>query len=133
MTRSTAKITRRLPSRILLVSDSPAERAIYAEAFHAKGYCTLQAATADDACRLAAELPPAAVIADVGQSVCGDGVPLFRRLKQEFHLLTAPVVILAGRPRTDEPSRIEDVGCDLYVARRCRPDDLQRLVSDLIQ
>jgi len=110
---------------VLLVSRLERDRHRYAVAFRQRGYCTLQAANTADACRLAAEMLPAAVIADVDLSICEDGVPLVRRLREESGLWHIPVVILAGT-RTPVAAAIAPAGIDLFVIP---PGDAQRLVG----
>jgi DNA-binding response OmpR family regulator len=117
--------------RVLLVSTVERERERYAEAFRQEGYCTLQAATAADACRLAVELLPAAVVADVQLSICHDGVPLVRRLRQECGLKYVPVVILAGsRSRVDDA--LAQAGADLFVTAPGDPRGLVAKVASLV-
>jgi two-component system cell cycle response regulator DivK len=119
--------------RVLLVSEREDERERYAQAFRRRGYCTLQAATPADACRLATELEPAVVIADVAASVCADGVPLVRRLRHDRQRRHVPVVILAGHATASgEAPIVERAGADVFVATPCAPDDLERAVATLL-
>ena len=118
-------------ARILLVSEASTEREQYVEALTASGYCLLLATTADDACRLASELQPAAVIVTVKLSVCADGVPLMRRLKQDAHLAAVPIVI--AEVHVANGMHLEHVGCELYVARPNAPADIAELITGLMR
>jgi PleD family two-component response regulator len=118
-------------SRVLLVSNSLEEREHCVGAFASNGYCTLLASTATDACRLAGELPPAIVVIAVALSVCEDGVPLVRRLKQDDRLRGVPVVILAGR--SDLPTHLERAGCDLFVASLGGGGEIAAIVARLVR
>ena len=118
-------------SRILLVSEASTERARYVDALTANGYCTLLAATAETACRLASELELVAVIVTVKLSVCADGVPLGRRLKQEAHLAGVPIVIVEDRSNSGH--ELEHVGCDLFVARPRSPAAIAPVIAGLLR
>lgn len=117
--------------KVLLVSTVERERERYAEAFRHEGYCTLQAATAADACRLAAELLPAAVVADARLSMCHDGVPLVRRLRQECGLHYAPVIILAGG-QSGVDHGLAQAADDVFVTSPGDPRGLVARVAALI-
>jgi CheY-like chemotaxis protein len=112
--------------RVLIVSLLERDRETYAQAFRQRGYCTLQAATPSDACRLALELRPAAIVADVHLSICEDGIPLARRLRQESGLRHVPMLILAGTSAHAAAPPVVTAGVDLYVTPG---GDAQRVVE----
>lgn len=118
---------------VLLVTDSPDEREMYAESFQRQGYTTLQARTAADAYRLASELAPAAIVTDVKLDGRDDGLTLTRLLKQDDRTRCTPVVLLTGYVFTHNREAATRAGCDLFVPKPCLPDALSRLVERLIQ
>ena len=121
------------PPRVLLVADSPDEREMYAVSLQRHGFCTLLAANASDAYRMASELPPAAVVTDVRLPGSEDGLGLTRRLKQNADMRSVPVVLLTGCVFTPDREAAARAGCDLFVAKPCLPDALSTVVADLIQ
>lgn len=117
--------------RVLLVDSSRDEREMYAEWFYRHGCCALQAATADEAYRLALERVPQVVITDVRLND-GDGLSLTQRLKQNQRTSRVVVVVLSGYvlPADDEAAR--RAGCDLVVHKPCLPDALADAVEALL-
>jgi two-component system cell cycle response regulator DivK len=119
--------------RVLLISDSPDEREMYAASLRRNGYCTLQAESADDGFRLAAELPPAAIVTDIRLAGGEDGLALTRRFKHDERLRRVPVVILTGHVFTHDREAAARAGCDRFVAKPCLPDALSSVVSTLVR
>jgi len=122
-----------LPRRVLLISDSPDEREMYADALRRCGFCTLQASNASDAFKLASELPPSAIVTDVHLDGQEDGLRLTRRLKQDARTKDVPVVILTGYVFAGDREEAARAGCDMFVAKPCLPDALTTVVSHLIE
>ena len=118
---------------VLLVTDSPDEREMYAESFQRQGYTTLQARSAADAFRLASELAPSAIVTDVKLDGRDNGLILTRLLKQDDRTRRTPVVVLTGYVLTHNREAAARAGCDLFVPKPCLPDALSRLVERLIQ
>ena len=102
----------RVRPRVLLVDGSIDEREMYAEYLRMRGYCTLQAATAHDGFRMAADLAPAVVVTDINLCGAEDGLALTARL--EHDTTTRDMVIVRGfgcgefRWRRDEPPHPDD-------------------------
>jgi two-component system, cell cycle response regulator DivK len=117
--------------RILLVSQSIDERETYARAFRAEGYCTLLASTRSEACRLAAELPPSAIIIDVGEWDWFDGIAMIQAMKAEPRLRRVPVIILTGRSLAGDREVAARAGCDLFISKPCLPDALAHIVCGI--
>ena len=119
--------------RILLVDHSRDERDMYAEWFRLKGYCTLQAATADDAYRLACELVPDVVITEIRLGGSVSGLELTKRLKGADETRALPVIVLSGFVFNSDSEAAAQAGCDLFVAKPCLPDELGIFVDGLLQ
>jgi len=93
------------PLRVLLVDDSIDERERYAEYLRTRGFCTLQAATAHDGFRMAADLAPAVVVTDIKLPGSEDGLALTSRLKHDERFLPKPC-----EPAELEAAVVEMVG-----------------------
>ena len=106
---------------------------MYAASLQRHGFCTLLAANASDAYRMAAELPPAVVVTDVRLAGSEDGLGLTRRLKQDADMRGVPVVVLTGSVFSHDRDAAARAGCDLFVPKPCLPDALSVVVTDLIQ
>jgi two-component system cell cycle response regulator DivK len=118
--------------RILLISDSPEEREMYAASFQRDGYWTLQADSAEAGLRLAAELPPAAIVTDAQLAGAEGGLALSRRIRQDAALRRVPVVILTGYVFTHDREAAARAGCDRFVSKPCLPDALSKVVAGLL-
>ncbi|HXW03767.1 MAG TPA: response regulator [Vicinamibacterales bacterium] len=119
--------------RILLVDSAQDEREMYAEWFSSLGYCTLQAATAFDGYRLAAELHPDAVVTDAHLSGGQDGLWLVARLREATDTHDIPVVMIAAPSSRDGFAGALRAGCDSWLEKPCPPDRLADEVKALIQ
>jgi CheY-like chemotaxis protein len=118
--------------RILLVNGSRDERERQAEALRRRGFCTLQASTTRDACRIAAELPPTAVVTDALLENGDNGLSLARRLKQAGETRDVPVVVLTEYPLARGREAAARSGCDLFLTKPCQPELLSAVVTGLL-
>jgi diguanylate cyclase (GGDEF)-like protein len=102
-------------SLILVVDDDPAVRALVAARLEDAGYETVQAASGEDALRLATEREPDVIVLDVSMRGL-DGYAVCRRL-HERNTSAPPVIFLTGRAHTK--ARVEglDSGAVDYVAK----------------
>jgi CheY-like chemotaxis protein len=118
---------------VLLVNDFPDEREMYAEWFQHKGYITLQAASADDACRLAVELHPDVIVTDINLNGDTDGLWLTHALKTDAATSAMPVIILTGRAFDRDRLEAARAGCDRFLTKPCVPDVLEHAVDELLE
>ena len=119
-------------TRLLLVDDSVDEREMYAEFFRARGFCTLQADTADDGFRLARELMPSVIITDLRLRGDRDGLGLTERLKQDAGTRHAPVIVLTGQVYEADVDAAHRAGCDRLLPKPCSPSELAEAVDELL-
>jgi CheY-like chemotaxis protein len=118
--------------RVLLVNRARDEREMYAECLQRQGYCTLQAATAADAYRLATELPPAVVVTGVKLAGPDDGLTLTRRLRAHEITRSVPVVMLTGYVFAADQEAAIVAGCTEFVAKPCLPDTLASVIGSIV-
>ena len=104
---------------------------MYAAALRRNGFCTLQAEHAADGYRLATELRPIAVVADV-RLPGEDGLTLTKRLRQDEHVHDVPVIVLTGSASQGDQEAAASAGCDLLLVKPCLPDVLSHAVAGLI-
>lgn len=98
---------------ILVVDDEPAIHRFLKPVLTAEGYRVVQALTAADALKLAADRQPDAVVLDLGLPDL-DGKEVIRRLR---HDSAVPIVVLSARDRETEKVQALDLGADDYVEK----------------
>jgi len=117
--------------RVLLVDDSIDEREMYAEYLRRRGYCTLQAATARDGFRLAADLAPAVVVTDIKLPGSEDGLALTSRLKHDSATRDSFVIVLSAAIFDTDRAAASEAGCDRFLAKPCLPAELEAAVVEM--
>ncbi len=98
---------------ILVVDDEPAIHRFLKPVLTAEGYRVVQALTAADGLRLAADAQPDAVVLDLGLPDL-DGKEVIRRLRRDS---AVPIVVLSARDRETEKVQALDFGADDYVEK----------------
>ncbi|WP_427025429.1 response regulator [Aureimonas ureilytica] len=98
---------------ILVVDDEPAIHRFLKPVLTAEGYRVVQALTAADALKLAADARPDAIVLDLGLPDL-DGKEVIRRLRQDS---SVPIVVLSARDRETEKVQALDLGADDYVEK----------------
>jgi len=98
---------------ILVVDDEPAIHRFLKPVLTAEGYRVVQALTASDALKLAADARPDAVVLDLGLPDF-DGKEVIRRLRKDS---AVPIVVLSARDRETEKVQALDLGADDYVEK----------------
>ena len=122
----------RLRPRVLLVDDSIDEREMYAEYLRMRGYCTLQAATAHDGFRMAADLAPGVVVTDIKLSGTEDGLALTARLKHDTTTRDAVVIVLSGALIAADRAAASKAGCDCFLSKPCSPAELETTMVEMV-
>lgn len=98
---------------ILVVDDEPAIHRFLKPVLTAEGYRVIQALTAVDALRLAADAQPDAIVLDLGLPDL-DGKEVIRRLRRSS---SVPIIVLSARDRETEKVQALDLGADDYVEK----------------
>lgn len=122
----------RTPTRVLLVDNSADEREMYAEFLRSRGYCTLQAATAHDGFRMAADLAPAIVVTAIRLRDGEDGLALTSRLKHDAATRGAVVIVLSGGISTVDRAAAAKAGCDRFLMKPCLPSELEQAMVEIV-
>jgi two-component system, cell cycle response regulator DivK len=108
---------------ILLVEDTPANMKLAAFVLTQGGYEVVCATSADEALALVRECQPALVLMDV-QLPGMDGLTATRRLKADPTTRAIPVVALTAFAMRGDADRIREAGCDGYIAKPIRYQEL---------
>ncbi|WP_018990564.1 response regulator [Aromatoleum toluclasticum] len=108
---------------ILLVEDNPANMKLAAFVLGQGGHDVLCATSADEALVLVQERQPALVLMDV-QLPGMDGLTATRRLKDDPSTRAIPVIALTAFAMRGDAERIREAGCDGYIAKPIRYQQL---------
>lgn len=98
---------------ILVVDDEAAIRRFLHASLTGAGHLVKEAATGEQALRMAAEQPPDLVILDLGLPDL-DGAEVLKRLREWLH---APIVILSARDQEGQKVAALDSGADDYLTK----------------
>jgi DNA-binding response OmpR family regulator len=129
-------MTPRSPA-VLIVEDDPATRRFLADNLAADGYEPLEARSAADGRRLAAEGSPRLAIIDLGLPD-RDGLELVRELRAggaDGHAVDSglPVLILSGRAGELDRVRGFERGCDDYLVKPFSYAELRARIGALLR
>jgi len=106
---------------------------MYAEWFQQQGCCTLQAANARDAYRIALELQPDVVVTDIKLPGSLNGLDLAARLKSHDATRRHPVLVLTGYLHGSGSDAADRVGCDRFLTKPCTPEVLGASVDAVLR
>ena len=115
---------------VLLVQAERDDREMYAEFFRHQGWLPIPVSTAGDAFSVA----PIADVIIAGILLPGhmDGIEFIAQLKADERTKSIPVIVLTTCAWKTERDRAESVGCDMFLAKPCLPDDLERAVRRVL-
>src|SRR5688500_9714283 len=106
---------------------------MYAEWLRGSGICTLQAARAADAYRLAVELCPEILVTELSLPGDEDGLTLTRRVKANPATRDIRVVVLTAHSLDQDRASAVGAGCDLFLVKPYLPEDLTKAVNALLR
>jgi len=119
-------------SAVLIVDDSPADRALFRAILTRAGYTVHEAAKGRDAIARVREVRPHAVVLDVNLPDI-DGHDVCRALKADAETAGVPVLMLTVRDNDADVLAGLEAGADDYVAKDARPEIVLARVRRLIQ
>lgn len=112
---------------ILIIEDNPSNMKLSSFVLEQAGYEVWQAATATDGLRLAYERP-ALILMDI-QLPGMDGLEAARRLKSDPATRAIPIIALTAFAMRGDQNRVLSAGCDAYLAKPVRYEQLLSLVA----
>lgn len=117
---------------MLVVDDDEGLRALVRDALENGGYTALEAATREEAFRLARQRPPDLVVTDI-EMPGGSGYEVCRAFREEFGA-ELPIIILSGT-RTEAYDRVAgfEFGADDYIVKPFDPEELRVRVRALLR
>ena len=113
----------RRPFSVLVVEDHPDTREMYASYFKAHGFRAFTASDGGAAISVALAERPSVIVMDLSLPHI-DGWEATRRLKHHPSTSEIPIVACSAHVLSGATERALDVGCDVFLAKPCLPEDL---------
>ncbi|MFC1836310.1 ATP-binding protein [Thermodesulfobacteriota bacterium] len=118
--------------KVLVIEDNAANMKLARNLLEAGGYNALQAWTAEEGLKIAAEQLPALILMDI--SLPGmDGLTATTKLKQDPVTAHIPVVALTAHAMPGDKERARAAGCDAYLTKPVDPRVLYGTLSEFIE
>ena len=127
------KRSERTGRTVLIVDDDRDTREMYCESLRTMGFDPATAPSAEEALRMAAEMPPAVVVTDLRFNGRMDGAELARRLRADGRTKDVRIIMLTGASLGADRERAEAAICDRLLLKPCLPDALAAEIRDLSQ
>ncbi len=103
-------------SLILIVEDNEKNLKLVRDVLQVKGYATLEAGTAEDGIRLAAERHPDLILMDI-QLPGMNGIDALKVLRADPATAAIPVVAVTASVMQQDRSQITEAGFDGYIGK----------------
>jgi CheY-like chemotaxis protein len=115
-------------TRVMLVEDNDANRAMLCRRLQPKGYEMVPAENATVALALAQANPPDVILMDIGLPDI-DGCEATRRLKADPKTRHIPVIALSAHAQAADRQRAIDAGCCEFETKPVRMDELVKKIE----
>jgi putative two-component system response regulator len=122
----------RLGSRVLVVEDDVANRALLTTLLTRTGYETIAVETGEDGLRAALDEAPSLVLLDV-ELPGMDGLEVCRALRADPRTITLPVILLTGRSSLEDVVAGLDAGADDFLAKPYHQAELMARVRSVLR
>ena len=131
MALSAARSASRRP-RVLIVDDDPLIRHVVRAVLEDGSYDLDEAASGEEALRVAAGHPPDVVLLDVMMPGI-DGFEVAARMKKDARLKGAVVVMLTAKDAPEDRRRGMEAGADVYFTKPFSPLELLTTLSGVLR
>ena len=101
---------------ILIVEDNDKNLKLVRDVLQVKGYATIEAGTAEDGIRLAAERKPDLVLMDI-QLPGMNGIDALKVLRADAATATIPVIAVTASVMQQDRNQITQAGFDGYIGK----------------
>ena len=116
---------------ILLVEDNDMNRMLVRDVLTAKGYRIVEAETAEDGLRLAAEMLPALILMDI-QLPGMNGIEALKHLRADPATRSIPVIAVTASAMTHNRQQIMAAGFDGYQSKPISVKGFLQAVRELL-
>ncbi|QDT09501.1 NAD-binding protein [Planctomycetes bacterium K23_9] len=115
---------------ILLADDHRALRLLFSRKLSAAGHDVIQAATGDEAVRLANSREPDLIVLDVNMPG-RDGFEVCQTIRQTRRLSTIPIILYSGQDNFEFSARGKQVGADLCIRKTSKSAALLEQIEEV--
>jgi len=116
---------------VLIVEDNELNMKLFHDLLEAHNYNTLQTRDGNNALELAREHRPDLILMDI-QLPGVSGLEVTRQIKADDELKSIPVVAVTAFAMKGDEDRIREGGCEAYIAKPIRIDELISTVQRFI-
>jgi CheY-like chemotaxis protein len=127
MSAVSAEVTPAHTRLILIVEDHDDTRALYEEHFRTAGYFVIGARDGNEGIKLALARRPDVVVIDLAMPGL-DGWETIRLLRAYDATRHLPILAVTAHDDPLSQVRAYDAGCDLFLAKPCTPENLDRAI-----
>jgi len=110
-------------AQVLVVEDNEDNRALVVKVLSHAGYDVIEAASGEEALRVAEEIEPDVILMDLNLSGI-TGYEATRRLKENLKLCNIPIVALTAYAMAGDMEAALESGCSGYISK---PIDIRKL------
>ena len=119
------------PAKLLVVEDNETNMMIFRDILAAEGHDVLEAATAEEAFRIARSGPLDLILMDI-QLPGMDGLEAVRSLKSDPSTSSIPVVALTAHAMVGHRTRAIEAGCAGYITKPIRSAEFREQVRSYL-
>ena len=123
--------TERMPYTILVVEDEENNRDLALKILRSRGYAPVWAGDGAQALAMARSARPALILMDLSIPEI-DGWEATRRLKADPETAGILIVAATAHAMSGDREKALAAGCDEYLSKPYRPDELRQLVARLL-
>ena len=116
---------------ILIVEDNELNMKLFHDLLEAHNYDTLQTRDGNEALELAREHRPDLILMDI-QLPGVSGLEVTRQIKADDELKSIPIIAVTAFAMKGDEDRIREGGCEAYIAKPIRIDELVATVKKFI-
>lgn len=116
---------------VLLVEDDEDTRYVYQLTLERVGFRVVTAVAGDEGVQAASRELPDLVLMDLSIPEM-DGWTAIRRLKADERTQDIPVIVVTAHAFPEDRRMAEEVGCDGFMTKPCRPPELLKEVRRLV-
>jgi two-component system, cell cycle response regulator DivK len=120
------------PFTVLLVEDTEDNRFMMRRLLEMTGYRVIEAMNGEEAVRLAESECPQLILMDLSLPVI-DGLAATRLIRKLPHCGTTPIIAVSAHDTSDFQLEAINAGCNSYVTKPIDFNELEELISKLIQ
>ncbi len=129
--QATSEWTEPMAKTILIVEDNELNMKLFHDLLEAHNYDTLQTRDGNEALELAREHRPDLILMDI-QLPGVSGLEVTRQIKADDELKSIPIIAVTAFAMKGDEDRIREGGCEAYIAKPIRIDELVATVQKFI-